>query len=234
MEYFAFTYDKIMVNDRFAKLFGILPRKKDEKTEQIHYDIGASAQKVLEDVLLKIANHIYEKFRIKNLCLGGGVALNSVANYRILKEGPFDNIHIPPSPGDAGSAVGSAQYLYYIHNNQKRIVEKDLTKTIAENVYVGPSYSDDTIQEFLNSQNISYEKLTRELVSVFEKYQIEIIIVNDCSPDETHDLCKILTDTSSFPKTIKESLNASIDPSTSPLMIIFKSLTTPDLISLPT
>ena len=164
MEYFAFTYDRIMVNDRFAKLFGILPRKKDEKTEQIHYDIGASAQKVLEDVLLKIANHIYEKFRIKNLCLGGGVALNSVANYRILKEGPFDNIHIPPSPGDAGSAVGSAQYLYYIHNNQKRIVEKDLTKTIAENVYVGPSYSDDTIQEFLNSQNISYEKLTRELL----------------------------------------------------------------------
>tara|TARA_B100001540_G_scaffold29634_1_gene25548 strand:- start:196 stop:1899 length:1704 start_codon:yes stop_codon:yes gene_type:complete len=165
MKYFAFTYDKVMTNEHFAKLFGILPRKKNEKMEQIHFDIGASAQKVLEDVLLKIVNHIHEKFPVKNLCLGGGVALNGVANYRLLKEGPFENIHIPPSPGDAGSAVGSAQYLYYIHKSQKRVIEKNTSKVITENVYVGPSYSDENIQEFLDSNNISYEKISNDLIT---------------------------------------------------------------------
>ena len=161
MSYFAFHYDKVMTNDLFAKLFGISPRKKDEKAEQIHFDIGASAQKVLEDILLKMVNHVYEKFKMKNLCLGGGVALNGVANYRILKESSFDNVHIPPSPGDGGSAVGCAQYLYHIHHNNQRIVEKDMGKIIRENVYVGTSYHDEKITEFLDSKKISYEKLER-------------------------------------------------------------------------
>jgi len=159
MRYFAFTYDKVMTNERFSKLFGIEPRKKDQKTEQIHYDIGASAQKVLEDVLLKMINHVYNKTKMKNLCLGGGVALNGVANYRIIKESPFDDIHIPPSPGDAGSAVGCAQYLYYIHHKNNRTIEHDYSKIISENVYVGPSYNNDEIQSFLDSKGISYEKL---------------------------------------------------------------------------
>lgn len=161
MSYFAFHYDKVMTNDRFAKLFGISPRKKDEKAEQIHLDIGASAQKVLEDILLKMVNHVYEKFKMKNLCLGGGVALNGVANYRILKESSFDNVHIPPSPGDGGSAVGCAQYLYHIHHNNQRIVEKDMGKIIRENVYVGTSYNDEKTTEFLDSKKISYERFER-------------------------------------------------------------------------
>ncbi len=165
MKYFAFTYDKVMTNDNFSKLFGIEPRKKDEKTEQIHYDIGASAQKVLEDILVKMVNHIHEKFHLKNLCLGGGVALNGVANYRILKESPFDNVHIPPSPGDAGSAVGCAQYLYYIYHKTPRVIEQNVSKIIDENIYVGPSYSNDEIQKFLDSENIQYEKLEQELLS---------------------------------------------------------------------
>ena len=162
MKYFAFTYDKVMTNDRFYKLFEIEPRKKDEKAQQIHYDIGASAQKVLEEILLKMTNHVYEKFKMKNLCLGGGVALNGVANYRILKEGLFDNVHVPPSPGDAGSAVGCAQYLYYIYHKNPRIIEKNPAKVISENVYVGTIYSDEEIREFLDSKNIQYQQLQHD------------------------------------------------------------------------
>ena len=167
MKYFAFTYDKVMTNKKFSNIFGISPRKKDEKTEQIHYDIAASAQKVLEDILLKMVNHIHDVSNMKNLCLGGGVALNGVANYRILKEGPFDNVHIPPSPGDAGSAVGAAQYLYYVYHNNRKILETNPSKLILENVYVGPSYNNQQIKEFLETKNISYEKFERE--SLLEK-----------------------------------------------------------------
>ena len=162
MKYFAFTYDKVMTNENFAQLFGIPPRKEDQKTEQIHYDIGASAQKVLEDVLLKMVNHIHSKTKMKNLCIGGGVALNGVANYKVLKNGPFDNVHIPPSPGDGGSAVGCAQYLYFVHNNKKRIIENNHSKLIQENVYVGPSYNDEYIIKFLDSNNIKYEKFEKQ------------------------------------------------------------------------
>ena len=162
MKYFAFTYDKVMTNENFAQLFGIPPRKEGQKTEQIHYDIGASAQKVLEDVMLKMVNHIYLKTKMKNLCMSGGVALNGVANYQILKNGPFDNVHIPPSPGDGGSAVGCAQYLYFVHNNKKRIIENNHSKLIQENVYVGPSYNDEDIIKFLDSNNIKYEKFEKQ------------------------------------------------------------------------
>jgi carbamoyltransferase len=158
MDYFAFTYDKVMTNRNFSELFGIKPKKENEEMKQIHFDIGASAQKVLEDILLKMVEHVYEKTHSKNLCLGGGVALNGVANYRILKESSFENVHIPPSPGDAGSAVGCAQYLYFSNNGQKRIID-DSTNRIIENVYVGPSFSTDEIKQFLDNNNVEYEQM---------------------------------------------------------------------------
>ena len=161
MKYFAFTYDKYMTNQNFSDVFGIPPRKHNEKVEQIHYDIGASAQLVLEDILLKMVNHVYNKTKMKNLCLGGGVALNGVANYRILKEGPFENLHIPPSPGDAGSAVGAAQYLYYCHTKNKRVIQTS-TERIKNNIYVGPEYSNNEIKAFLDKNKITYEFLERE------------------------------------------------------------------------
>jgi carbamoyltransferase len=158
MKYFAFTYDKYMTNQNFSDLFGIPPRKHDEKAEQIHYDIGASAQLVLEDILLKMVNHVHSKTKMKNLCIGGGVGLNGVANYRILKDGPFENLHIPPSPGDGGSAVGCAQYLYHCFAKNKRIVQQS-SERIANNIYVGPEYSNDEIKSFLEKNKISYEFL---------------------------------------------------------------------------
>ena len=163
MKYFAFTYDKVMTNKKFSELFGVLPRKKDEKMEQIHFDLGASIQKVLEEIILKMAKHIHEKSGMKNLCYGGGVALNGVANYRLLQEGPFENIFIPPSPGDAGSAVGCAQYAYYVHHkNISKNTKQDSSQKIRENVYVGPEYTDEEIKEFLDSKDINYETFDRE------------------------------------------------------------------------
>jgi len=162
MKYFSFTWDKVMINGKFEKLFGVPRRSEDSKTEQIHLDIGASAQLVLEETLLKMANHVYEKTRLKNLCIGGGVALNGVANYRLLKEGPFDKIHIPPSPGDGGSAIGCATYVYYSILNNERIIETDTTKMITNNVYLGPRYSDKTIKTFLEFRKIPYEEYERQ------------------------------------------------------------------------
>jgi len=156
MKYFSFTYDKVMTNQKFADLFGIKRRDENDSTEQIHYDIGASAQKVLEEILLKMVNHVYKKTKMKNICIGGGVALNGVSNYRILKEGPFENVHVPPSPGDAGSAIGCAQYAYYNHHNHSKNIEYDTSKMVSENVYVGPSYDENEIKNFLDSINIEY------------------------------------------------------------------------------
>ena len=160
MKYFSFTYDKVMTNQNFSDLFGISPRKEDSNAEQIHYDIAASAQLVLEEILLKMVNHVHEKTNMKNLCLGGGVALNGVVNYRILKEGPFENIHIPPSPGDSGSAIGCAQYLYYYHKKNKRKIEQN-DERIKNNIYVGPSYSDTKIKSFLDMNKIHYNHLEK-------------------------------------------------------------------------
>ena len=173
MKYFSFTYDKVMTNQKFSDLFGIPPRKEDSIAEQIHYDIAASAQLVLEDILLKMVNHVHKKTGMKNLCLGGGVALNGVANYRILKDGPFENIHIPPSPGDGGSAVGCAQYLYYCHDKNKRMIE-DNVERIKNNIFVGPSHSNDEIKSFLDINKIDYKFLeTNSLLQTVAKLIVE-------------------------------------------------------------
>ena len=162
MKYFAYTWDKVMINRKFEELFGVPRRTEDSKTEQIHLDIGASAQRVLEEILLRMARNVHEKTKLKNLCLGGGVALNGVANYRLLKEGPFDKIHIPPSPGDGGSAIGCATYAYYSILNNERIIETDTTKMPSNNVYLGPSYSNDSIKSFLEFNKIPYKKFERQ------------------------------------------------------------------------
>jgi carbamoyltransferase len=162
MKYFAFNYANVMINNKFEKLFGVPTRKEDSEMRQIHYDIGASAQLVLEEILLKMVHHVYENTDTENLCLGGGVALNGVANYRILKEGQFDHIFIPPSPGDAGSAIGCAAYAYYSFYENKRKIENDPDKIVANNVFLGPQYSNVDIYSFLKSKDIDFEKLERD------------------------------------------------------------------------
>ena len=162
LKYFSFHYGKFMMNQKFEELFDHPRRIEDSKAEQIHYDIGASAQLVLEEILLKIVNHVHKTTKQKNLCLGGGVALNGVANSRILKEGPFENLHIPPSPGDAGSAIGAAQYAYYSYLNNSRQINSDYGSTIKQNIYLGPSFSNKEINDFLDSANIPYEYFDKQ------------------------------------------------------------------------
>ena len=162
MKYFAFAYDKVMTNKKFSTLFNCSVRTEDGPAEQIHYDIAASAQKVLEEILMRVVRYIHKNTGQKNLCLGGGVALNGVANYKILKEGPFENIFIPPSPGDAGSALGAALYGYYSIQNKQRSIEKDNSIKVSNEVFIGPEYSNEDIENFLNEKGISFEKYERQ------------------------------------------------------------------------
>jgi carbamoyltransferase len=120
-----------------------------------------------------MVNHVHKKTGMPNLCFGGGVALNGVANYRILKDGPFENLHIPPSPGDGGSAVGCAQYLYYCHDKNKRMME-DNVERIKNNIFVGPSHSNDEIKSFLDTNKIDYKFLeTNSLLQTVAKLIVE-------------------------------------------------------------
>ena len=173
MKYFAYTHANKMVNSKFEELFGCQVRKEDSEIEQIHFDIGASVQLVLEEILLKMVNHVHKETKLDNLCLCGGVALNGVANGRILKEGPFKKIHIPPSPGDAGSAIGCAMYAYHSIFQKERNVSLDKDSMIKNNVYVGPEYNNEKIEEFLKLYNIPYEKFEHDQLL---KKTVELIL----------------------------------------------------------
>ena len=161
MKYFAFAHGKVMTNPAFSELFGVPPRLHDSEPQSIHFNMGASIQLVLEDILLKMARHVHRETGQTSLCIGGGVALNGVANNRILREGPFERIHVPPSPGDAGSAVGCAQFAHFAHGGNERRMARDDSERIRENCYVGPRFSDEAIQAYLDSNGIAYERVNR-------------------------------------------------------------------------
>ena len=111
-----------MTNDHFHNLFGQKPRNsKNEKLTQFHMDIASSIQKVTEEIMIKLAKAIRKEYGIKNLCLAGGVALNYVANGKILKEKIFENIWIQPTAGDAGGSLGAALALWHIEYRNKKL-----------------------------------------------------------------------------------------------------------------
>ena len=122
-KYFNYATGLTMTSNHFHKLFGQKPRdSKNEKLTQFHMDIASSIQKVTEDIMIKLAKSIRQEYKIKNLCLAGGVALNCVANGKILKEKIFENIWIQPAAGDAGGSLGAALALWHIEQGNKRIV----------------------------------------------------------------------------------------------------------------
>jgi carbamoyltransferase len=160
MRYFGFCNSLRMTNSRFNRLFGSLPRKPETKITQKFMDIAASIQAVTEEIMLKMAWHIHKVTGQDKLCLAGGVALNCVGNGRILREGPFNDIWIQPASGDAGCALGAALLVWYKYLGNKR--NADGLNDAQKASLLGPSYSDDYIESFLNKHNILYRRLSYE------------------------------------------------------------------------
>ena len=159
-DYFNYATGLTMTNDKFDNLFGQKARdSKKEKLTQFHMDIAASIQKVTEDIMIKIAKSLKEEFNIPNLCLAGGVALNCVANGKILKEKIFDNIWVQPAAGDAGGSLGAALALWHIdQKNPRKINPKDSM----QGSYLGPEYSQDEIEKELEKIGAIYQIKTEE------------------------------------------------------------------------
>ena len=159
LKYFNFHIGLTMTNRRFEKLFGVPPRKPETQIRQVDMDLAASIQEVLEDILTKIVLHTKTLIKSDNLCLAGGVALNCVANGKILKRQIYTNIWIQPAAGDAGGAVGAALYVWYKHFKNPRSVNGD--RDSQRGSYLGPSYAKDEIKRFLDSVKARFSELPR-------------------------------------------------------------------------
>ena len=154
-KYFNYATGLTMTNDKFSNLFGQKPRNpKNEKITQFHMDIAASIQKITEEIMIKLAKSIRDEYNIKNLCLAGGVALNCVANGKILKEKIFDNIWIQPAAGDAGGSLGSALALWHIEQNNIR--EVNLNDNM-EGSYLGIEFTQEEIEKELKLIGANFE-----------------------------------------------------------------------------
>ncbi|OGW83175.1 MAG: hypothetical protein A2Z83_05990, partial [Omnitrophica bacterium GWA2_52_8] len=162
MKYFNYCAGLTMTNRKFHKLFGGDPRKPETKITQRDMDLAKSIQEVTEEIMLKIASHVYKETGKENLCLSGGVALNCVANGRILREGPFKQIWIQPAAGDAGSALGAAlmTWYQYLGNPRSTLASADMMK----GSYLGPEYNSGEIGSYLQSENAPYEFLLDEQI----------------------------------------------------------------------
>ncbi len=156
-KYFNYMTGLTMVNNRFEKLFNKKIRKSEDAIEQFHMDIAASIQKIIEEVILLITSNLYDEYKIENLCLAGGVALNCVANGKILEQNKFTNIWIQPASGDSGGAIGAGLSVWYKHLKNKRIINRNDSMNGS---YLGPSYDQKEIQDKLDKIGAIYKKLS--------------------------------------------------------------------------
>lgn len=160
MSYFDYAARLRMTSKKFHRLFGGPPRRPEAKLTQKEMDLASSLQWVTEEIILRMARHIYKETGQKYLCLAGGVALNCVANGRILREGPFKDIWIQPAAGDAGGALGAAlcAWYQYLGNRRKVIEGQDSQK----GSLLGPEFDNEEIEKYLKSQNIPYKKIRKD------------------------------------------------------------------------
>jgi len=169
--YFEYSTGLKMTSERFAKLFGNKPRDpKKEKITQFHMDIASSIQSVTEEVMIKITNSLANEYKIENLCLAGGVALNCVANGKILKNGKFKNIWIQPAAGDAGGSIGAALGLWHIELKKNRKINNNDSMCGS---YLGPEYSHKEIEKKLIEVGANFQILEEN--KLIEKTVTELI-----------------------------------------------------------
>ena len=159
-KYFNYATGLTMTNEKFDNLFGQKPRDpKIEKITQFHMDIAASIQKVTEEIMINLVKSLREEYGIKNLCLAGGVALNCVANGKILEEKIFDNIWIQPAAGDAGGSLGAALALWHIDQGNKRSVNSN---DDMKGSYLGNEFNQDEIEKELKTAGANFETYSYE------------------------------------------------------------------------
>ena len=160
MEYFDYATGLKMINKKFSNLFNHPVRDpKEDRITQFHMDIAASIQSVTEEIVLRLVESISKESKSKNLCMAGGVALNCVANGKILKKNLFENIWIQPAASDAGGALGAALALWHIELNNERLTP---INDSMNGSYLGPSFNNDEIESSLKSVGAKYEKFSEE------------------------------------------------------------------------
>ena len=170
-DYFNYATGLTMINKKFCNLFGRKNRDSEkDKVEQFHMDIAASIQIVTEEIMIKLVKSLKSEYKINNLCLAGGVALNCVANGKILEENLFDNIWIQPAAGDAGGSLGAALAYWYLEMKKDR---KDIQNDEMQGSYLGPYYNLEQIEEELKELGASYQVLDEE--ELIDKTTDEII-----------------------------------------------------------
>jgi carbamoyltransferase len=160
MEYFNYCAGLTMTNRKFSKLFGGPPRVPESNLTQKEMDLARSLQDVTEEIVLKMGNHVFKGTGSENLALAGGVALNCVANGKLLREGPFKNIWIQPAAGDAGGALGAALVGWYSYLGNNRTTDGKTDSQVGS--YLGPEFSESDFSGFLESKNIIAEKLSED------------------------------------------------------------------------
>ncbi len=163
LKYFSYTHELKMINKKFEKLFGHKSRNStNEKLTQFHMNIARSIQEVLNDIIIKIILNLKKEFPyIENLCMAGGVALNSVTNEKIQNKEIFKNIWIQPAAGDAGGALGAALSYKFNYLNQKRIIKTEDFDNM-KGSFLGPSFTSNDIKSFLKSKNINFKELKKD------------------------------------------------------------------------
>jgi carbamoyltransferase len=157
LDYFDYCTGLTMTNEKFHRLFEAPPRRPDELLTQRHMDLAASIQSVTELVMRRMANHLATETGQKNLCLAGGVALNCVANGKILKDGKFERVWIQPAAGDAGGAVGAALAAHHIHFGGARVPSQG--PDAMQGSYLGPEYGNPAIETALTAAGAKFHRL---------------------------------------------------------------------------
>jgi carbamoyltransferase len=175
MEFFNYATGLTMTNDRFDRLFGGPPRAPESKLTQREMNLAASVQKVTEEVMLRLARTVNRELGVEYLCMAGGVALNCVANGRILREGPFRDIWIQPAAGDAGGAVGAALAAWHQYHDRPRAAREG---DAMHGAYLGPSFDGPEIETALSAAGARYERLdeTALLTRVAELLAAENVV----------------------------------------------------------